>query len=205
MAKIRAYKLAEELGLDRTEFVERAAEAGVELRSAMASLDEDAVELLREKLGGPKPGSQVVTERRVQRGSGAAVIRRRKKAAEVEAPPVEELLPEGEVASEAPPAAAEPGLEEIVPPVSETPVEESIAAEADQAPAFAPAAQATPVPAPAREAAATARPAPERPAGPDRSGRQRKLVREVVNLREQERLAVLATCRAPLRRHVAVV
>ena len=39
MSKIRAYKLAEELGMDRAEFVEKAAAAGVELRSAMASLE----------------------------------------------------------------------------------------------------------------------------------------------------------------------
>ena len=77
MAKIRAYKLAEELGLDRTEFVERAAEAGVELRSAMASIDAEVADELREKLGAPKPEKQVVTERRVQRRDGAAVIRRR--------------------------------------------------------------------------------------------------------------------------------
>ncbi len=34
MAKIRAYKLAEELGMERAEFVEKAGAAGVELRSA---------------------------------------------------------------------------------------------------------------------------------------------------------------------------
>src|SRR5206468_7585469 len=63
------------------------------------------------------------------------------------------------------------------------------------------------------EEAATARPsgglrlapdAPERAPGPDRSGRQRKLVREVVNLREQETLARQAVGRAPVRRQVTV-
>ena len=52
MAKIRAYKLAEELGIERNEFVEQAGTHGVELKNAMASLDEGQVELLREKLGG---------------------------------------------------------------------------------------------------------------------------------------------------------
>jgi hypothetical protein len=36
MAKIRAYKLAEELGMDRAEFVEKATAAGFELKSAMS-------------------------------------------------------------------------------------------------------------------------------------------------------------------------
>ena len=52
MANIRAYKLAEELGIDRHEIVEKAAEVGIELKNAMASLDDDEVALLREKLGG---------------------------------------------------------------------------------------------------------------------------------------------------------
>ena len=41
MAKIRAYRLAEELGIDRAEIVERPAAVGIELKSAMASLDDD--------------------------------------------------------------------------------------------------------------------------------------------------------------------
>ena len=40
MAKIRAYKLAEELGIERNEFVEQAKTHGVELKSAMASIDD---------------------------------------------------------------------------------------------------------------------------------------------------------------------
>jgi translation initiation factor IF-2 len=39
---------------------------------------------------------------------------------------------------------------------------------------------------------------------PDRSGRQRKLVREVVNLREQERLARQATGRSMVRRQITI-
>ena len=103
MAKIRAYKLAEELGIDRAEFVERATAAGVTVRSAMVSLDEDEANELREKLGGSKQ-KQVVTERRVQRGAGATVIRRRRKVAEPEpapapvpvAPPPVETVPMAE-------------------------------------------------------------------------------------------------------------
>ena len=40
MAKMRAYKLAEELGIDRHEFVEKAAEAGIDLKSAMTALED---------------------------------------------------------------------------------------------------------------------------------------------------------------------
>ncbi|MBW2269293.1 MAG: translation initiation factor IF-2 N-terminal domain-containing protein, partial [Deltaproteobacteria bacterium] len=78
MAKIRAYKLAEELGLERAELVEKANAAGVELKTAMASIDEEDAERLRKKLGVSKPRVDV-TEKRVEAGSGAAVIRRRKK------------------------------------------------------------------------------------------------------------------------------
>ena len=51
MAKVRAYKIAEELGIERAEFVEKARAVGVELKSAMASVDDEEAALLREKLG----------------------------------------------------------------------------------------------------------------------------------------------------------
>ena len=41
MAKIRAYKLAEELGIEREEFVEKVRALGIELRGAMTGLDDD--------------------------------------------------------------------------------------------------------------------------------------------------------------------
>ena len=47
MANIRAYKLAEELGLDRNEFVDRAKALGVELKSAMASVNDAEALLLK--------------------------------------------------------------------------------------------------------------------------------------------------------------
>jgi len=37
VAKVRAYKLAEELGMDRNELVEKAREEGIELKSPMAA------------------------------------------------------------------------------------------------------------------------------------------------------------------------
>ena len=65
MASVRAYKIAEELGIERNEFVERARELGIELKNAMASVDDDQVALLREKLGGRARRSGV-TEARVE-------------------------------------------------------------------------------------------------------------------------------------------
>jgi translation initiation factor IF-2 len=196
MAKIRAYKLAEELGMERTEFVEKAAAAGVELKSAMASLDEDVADDLRQKLG-KAPEKKVVTERRVEAGkSGAAVIRRRKRA-EPEPPPEPEPVPEPEpMVAEAEP---EPEVVEEEPPAAEPePTPEPIAAEAKTEPAAS------------RDAASPARrerdggtAAPSSP-GDRRGAGQRKLVREVVNLREQERLARQATGRGPMRRQVSI-
>jgi translation initiation factor IF-2 len=199
MANIRAYKLAEELGIDRAAIVDRAAEVGIELKSPMAAIDDDVAALLREKLGKVAEPSSVVTERRVQQSGGSAVIRRRKKAApEPEPEPVVE-----EVAPTTEPIAVEPASTPEEPePVQEEPAVE----EPEPQPAPRPiAAQA--------EERESARPsgglrlapeAPERAPGPDRSGRQRKLVREVVNLREQETLARQAVGRAPVRRQVTV-
>ena len=192
MANIRAYKLAEELGIDRVEFVEKAAAIGVDLKSAMAAIDDAVAQELRQRLGSAKKDKGAVTESRVQRGKGgAAVIRRRKKEPEPEAP--EPVAPAGEplVAD----AVAEPESipEEAVPEPEPAPGPDIPSAppqQPQQQPAFA-----------KQQPQA---PAPERPAGPDKSGKQRKLVREVVNLREQERLARQATGRAATRRHVTI-
>ncbi len=47
MAKIRAYKLAEEFGLDKSDLVEKAAGFGVALKSAMATVGDEEAALLR--------------------------------------------------------------------------------------------------------------------------------------------------------------
>ena len=70
MANVRAYKIAEELGIDRAEFVEKARAIGVELKSAMASVDDEEAALLREKLG-VKLRQGPVTEARVSGPTGA--------------------------------------------------------------------------------------------------------------------------------------
>jgi translation initiation factor IF-2 len=194
MAKIRAYVLAQELGIDRADIVDKAAAVGIELKSAMASIDDDVASELREKLASKDAGKQVVTERRVVAGRGGAVIRRRKKAEPVVPEPVAEPEPSAEpvtVTQEAESPSPQPELEpEPAVELEERPEPAPIAAEKKADPG-----QRAP-----DQAASQDRPG----GGPDRSGRQRKLVREVVNLREQERLARQATGRAPQRRHVTV-
>jgi translation initiation factor IF-2 len=191
MSKIRAYKLAEELGMDRAEFVEKAAAAGVELRSAMASLDEAEAEKLRKKMGGAKTRGDV-TERRVVRGEGTAVIRRRKKKAE----PVPEPAAE-------PPVVELPAVEPVIEPVSAEPEIEPAVEEPPAAPEPLVAEQAPAVAAPSGRQVEAETPRVST-AQPERPSKQRKRVREVVNLREQERLARQATSRAPQRRQVTV-
>ncbi|MCP5059796.1 MAG: translation initiation factor IF-2 [bacterium] len=210
MANVRAYKIAEELGIERNEFVEKANAIGIALKNAMASVDPEQADVLREKLGAKK--SNRITEARVQARGGTAVIRRRKKAAPEPEAPVAEVVPEAEAEVAAPPAEAE------VAPVGEAeevaeagePAEEAAAQVAEpEAPAVEPEREVAPDPA-ARPAPgpAPARPAPEgaprRPAaqsGPEtgpaaaRTARQRKQAKEVVNLREQEQIARQVTSR----------
>jgi len=202
MAKIRAYKLAEELGIERSDFVEKAAALGVELKSAMATVAEDDAELLRKKLGSGKR-KKLVTESRVE-AKGGAIIRRRKRAAPEPPPPPPEPVEELPPPAEPEPAVAEEPLAPTPEPTPEEPLPESppelevpapIAAEAVSE--FRETAEATPGPA-AREK--------ERASEPpgSKSGRQRKLVREVVNLKEQEQLARQAVGRTRVRRQIQI-
>jgi translation initiation factor IF-2 len=204
MATIRAYKLAEELGIDRAEFVEKASALGVVLKSAMASLDDAVANELREKLGSRKDRG-AVTERRVEQTTGgAAVIRRRKKVEEPAPAPTP-------VAAEEPIAVAAEPVEPLE-TEPETEPEPETAPEVEAEPAFAAQAAST-APQPAagaggprqREAAQDLSALSDRGAAPARPGRsQRKLVREVVNLREQERLARQATGRSVVRRPTGI-
>ena len=206
MAKIRAYKLAEELGIDRTEFVDRAAAAGFELKSAMSALEPEEADLLRQKLGGTK-GKRAVEEQRVERKGTTAVIRRRKKVPAV-AEPAEVVAEETEAVEpadsepiavsadesasvEASAADGEPEVSEVAEAVSEAePAAESASRPTSQTDA------------PVREKAAA--PAEAAPATPDRKGRQRKRVREVVNLQEQEQFARQVTGRRGVVRRPVV-
>ncbi len=134
MSNVRAYKLAEELKLDREDFVKRARELGIEIRNAMSGLDDEQAEFLRRRLG--QATAETHTEQRV----GQQVIRRRRRIVEDAAEPLE-------VAAEAPPALAPRVAAE---PVAEPrlPVEDAEEAGIEVAPAreLEPAASAPPAP-----------------------------------------------------------
>jgi translation initiation factor IF-2 len=222
MAKVRAYKIAEELGIDRAEFVERAHAAGVELKSAMASVDEETVALLREKLGA-KLRQGPVTEARVTHQGGGAIIRRRKRVEPAPEPPPAE--PEAPAAAEPEPSAPveptpvpeeiappAPAVAEPAPPVPEIPVPE-VPAPVPGVQVPPPVTPEAPAPAVARaesgmaargKAASVAESPRASQEAPDRKGRQRKQFREVVNLREQEQIARQVTSRTTGRPQVAV-
>ncbi len=205
MANIRAYKLAEELGIEKDDLVERAQGIGIELKNAMASLDEDQADKIREAIGAPRAKQRNVTERRVEGKAGTTVLRRRRKAAPEPEP---EVVPEPE-------AIVEPAAEEedqalegaVVEPVADEPEAEEPAAEVDEPEVAEPAAAEADAPAPTEQPAA-ARPAArvaEQPGGgaaQDRRGKQRKRVREVVNLQEQEQFARQITDRGGRTRRV---
>jgi translation initiation factor IF-2 len=201
MAKIRAYKIAEELGIDRNELVERAKALGIDVPSPMASLEDDVAAALREKLGGLAPGAQVV-ERRVEASGGAAVIRRRKRAPEP-APVVAAAAPEPVAIPEPvedvePQRIGEPEPETVEPAAPEAEELEPVTADAEAAD------DGGPAPSAARPQAAAARSAPDRGADAAAAaaagkGKERKRVREVVNLREQEQLAKQAVTRSVRR------
>jgi translation initiation factor IF-2 len=180
----RAYKLAEELGIDRNEFVAKAKEAGVDLRNAMATLDDAQAAFLRERLSAKK--ADRVTEARVEVTGGAAVIRRRKRA-EPEPPP--EPIPV--VAPEPAPLAAAAPEPDAAEPQPAAPAEGETDAEAQPAAAAPAAGEEDDEESPAK-IAARGRTGPREEAGPatpDRAAQSRKQFREVVNLREQEMLA----------------
>jgi translation initiation factor IF-2 len=200
MAKIRAYKLADELGLDKSDLVEKAAALGVVLKSAMATVDEAHANLLRKKLGSNKR-NKLVIESRVE-AKGGAIIRRRKRAApEPEPAPPPELVDvaspavesESAVGAETPP---KPALEEpSAEPVVDLKAPEPIAAQAR--PATRETAGSAPGPA-ARERERASEAPDSKPS------RQRKLVREVVNLKEQEQLARQAVGHTRVRRQIQI-
>jgi len=201
MAKIRAYKLAEELGIDRNELVEKAHGVGIELKGPMALLEDAEADQLRHKLGGALPAGGQMVEERVELSSGSAVIRRRKRVSpEPEPVPVEAPRPVLVPAlGDAPAHAVGRGL--APEPVSE----EEVIAELEVA---GPAEPIAPSPGPiatAARAGAALAAAPAAAPGDDaaaaeRKNKARKRVREVVTLREQEQFARQVTGRVAARR-----
>ena len=80
MAKVRAYKIAEELGLERDEFLKRVGEIGISLRSALVGVEDAQADEIRRRLGGAGISERVETR------VGTGVIRRRRKPAKSPAP-----------------------------------------------------------------------------------------------------------------------
>ena len=143
MAKIRAYKLAEELGIEKTEFVEKVKAFGIELRGPTSALEEEQIVMIREKLGeAEKSSGKKVDEKRVVRKGGGAVIRRRRRVE-----PEPEPEPEPVVVAETSTLVAEPESAEPAdgPPASAEPVAEPVAA---AAPSTAPSTATAPATAP---------------------------------------------------------
>ena len=176
MAKIRAYKLAEELGIERNEFVEQAGTHGIELKNAMASLTDDQVELLRDKMGSGGKSARKVDERRLEGKAGTTVVRRRRKKEPEPEPvpePVVEAAPEEEVAPVEPvpetiaDAADSAPAAEVTTPATEGGEEAAAPADGDPVPAPVAAAENKPA---APKAPAAPRTAPAVPAA-DRDGR----------------------------------
>lgn len=218
MAKIRAYKLAEELGIDRNEFVEQARQHGVDLKSAMASLEAEEVEQLREKLGGREKAAAAVVERRLEGKGGTTVVRRRRKK-EPEPEPEPQVEPEPRVAGEGAAASDAEAQDEMRPATEESgddgpspadePSTEEVAAEepmpiepvrvpGPSSPGTTGVPPSGPAAGPARDARGGADAGGDAAAAqPDRKGKQRKRVREVVNLQEQEQFARQITSRGP--------
>lgn len=168
MAKLRAYKLAEELKLESDDFLKKAKAIGIDLRSKMSPLDEAQIEEIRRRLGVGVP------DRRVEKRVGKTVIRRRKKAEAVPEPaPAEPAASEEPAAiGDAEPAVAAAEAEPAV-PAEPPPAEPPPAAEAE----------------PAQPSAATRAAARREPPTPQRKRPARREANLAANLKEQDSLA----------------
>jgi len=138
MANLRVYELARELNLENKELLEKIAEMGMDVKSHMAALGEDAVAQIRKGLFGAKDPKEIVEDKRIQPN----IIRRRRKIVPVseetetlETPevsaddkpdstiPVTETPSPEPLVDDVPPAKDEPEAAEVEPerPVEETP------------------------------------------------------------------------------------
>ncbi len=192
MSKVRAYKIAVELGIEKEELLRRAAEAGIPLKSAMVALDEEQAADLRRKLG------SVVSPKLVEQRVAGGVIRRRRKAAEPEAEPApfaagqaEGALPFADAGEEPPTAPF--GIAPVVAPGAEPAVVTPLAAAATgTAPDLAPEPGGIrTVEQPGDAAGAVRAPGRVETTEPARAPRRpvRRQATETANLREQETLA----------------
>ncbi|MDY0190416.1 MAG: translation initiation factor IF-2 [Desulfuromonas sp.] len=163
MAKIRIYELAQQMGVENKELLERLQQAGIEAKSHMSVVDEDAVRDLEQGKKTPTEDNVTFEEQRVSTG----LIRRRRKVE----PAKEVVKAEEESVAPVTPAKAvapvEPVVEVKVEPAAKTAPEAEAAPEvrAEKVVAPAPVEPVSEVAAPAVEPAASAKetlPAAER-------------------------------------------
>ena len=110
MAKVRVYELAKEMSLESKELVEKLKTGGLDIKNYMSTLDDLLVDKARAIVSGVESKTVEVEEKRIK----PRVIRRRKKAVEVE-PEAPEIIPE-ESAVE--PLSEEPADDKIEEPVA---------------------------------------------------------------------------------------
>ncbi|SDE33549.1 translation initiation factor IF-2 [Desulfuromonas thiophila] len=147
MAKIRVYELAQRMGLENKELMERLQQMGVETKSHMSVVDEDAVKALQPQEASSEDKSQVAFE---EERIGSGLIRRRRKAVEMSEEPVPV-----EVVT-APPAPRPPLADEAAAEVSSPPTVAQVPAAAAEEVAPVPAAAPAPPAAVQKPAPATA-------------------------------------------------
>jgi translation initiation factor IF-2 len=92
---VRVYELAQELGMTNNEFIDELEKLGIEAKSHMSSIEEEKVEVIKNRLTRAK--AQELVEKRVR----PTVIRRRMKKIEpdietADAEPLKAELPEVE-------------------------------------------------------------------------------------------------------------
>jgi len=124
MGKIRVYELAQKLGLDNKDLLEKLQEAGIDAKTHMSVLEEKDVRAFEAESA---PKVEMVEEMRVRPG----LIRRRRTEVPAAAA-TEEKAETEEPQVEAPAAAVEEIIPPEVPPVVETTKQEEVAPEAVQ-------------------------------------------------------------------------
>ncbi len=80
MAKIRVYELARNLNMENKELIEKIAELGLEVKSHMSSLDDEAIDRVKGSILGTQ------TEELVETRIRPNIIRRRRKVVKKEVP-----------------------------------------------------------------------------------------------------------------------
>ncbi len=125
MAKVRAYKIAEELGIERSEFVERAKEAGFELKNAMTAVIRRRKKKVVEPPPEPEePSSAAEPPTPVAESEGAPSVQVEGVTEPVAAEPAEpepEPTPEPELEPEPAFAPVTPPAPEVASPAAATP------------------------------------------------------------------------------------